>query len=76
VELIGHSVGGKVAQAVALLQPERIKGLVAIDIAPVRYTPDEPHWKAVQDIIQALISVSEPRGRQNILGKISWVYGQ
>lgn len=58
VELIGHSVGGKVAQAVALLQPERIKGLVVIDIAPVRYTPDEPHWKAVQDIIQALMSVT------------------
>ena len=57
VELIGHSVGGKVAQALALMAPERVAGLVVLDIAPVTYTADEPHWKAVHDIVQALRSV-------------------
>jgi esterase len=58
-------------RAVALLQPDRIAGLVVIDIAPVRYTPDEPHWQAVSDIIDALSSVVTvvPENAQKALSK-------
>ena len=35
--LIGHSLGGKVAMAAALVAPERIAGLLVGDIAPVAY---------------------------------------
>jgi esterase len=55
--LVGHSMGGKVAQACALLQPDRVAGLVVLDIAPVAYTRDEPHWAAVEAIIQTLSRV-------------------
>jgi esterase len=55
--LVGHSMGGKVAQSVALLEPDRVQGLVVLDIAPVTYTVDEPHWKAVYDIVQVLNSI-------------------
>ncbi|MDN7201842.1 alpha/beta fold hydrolase, partial [Klebsiella pneumoniae] len=34
---IGHSMGGKAVMALTALAPERISGLVAIDIAPVDY---------------------------------------
>jgi pimeloyl-ACP methyl ester carboxylesterase len=44
-------------RALALLEPDRVQGLVVIDIAPVSYSPDEPHWKAVSDIIAALCTV-------------------
>lgn len=54
VVLVGHSMGGKLAQALALTNPERVEGLVSIDIAPVAYSRDEPHWKAVEDIVLAL----------------------
>ncbi|MCO6441562.1 MAG: alpha/beta fold hydrolase [Nitrococcus mobilis] len=37
VALVGHSMGGKVAMALALTHPERITALVAVDIAPVAY---------------------------------------
>jgi esterase len=52
--LVGHSMGGKVAQAVALLHPDRVHSLCVLDIAPVQYTPLEPHWKSVTDIIETL----------------------
>ena len=35
--LIGHSMGGKAAMWLALEQPERVAGLVVVDIAPVAY---------------------------------------
>ncbi len=35
--VIGHSMGGKAAMTAALLAPERIGRLIAVDIAPVRY---------------------------------------
>lgn len=38
VILIGHSMGGKTAMAVADLAPQHIEKLVVIDIAPVTYT--------------------------------------
>jgi esterase len=54
VVIVGHSMGGKVAQALSLMHPERVAGLVVIDIAPVAYTSADPHWKAVEDIMQAM----------------------
>lgn len=38
VILIGHSMGGKAAMWLALNAPERVAGLVVVDIAPVTYT--------------------------------------
>ncbi len=35
--LIGHSMGGKVAMALALLRPQSIDRLIVADIAPVQY---------------------------------------
>lgn len=37
--VLGHSMGGKVAMALALSHPERVERLVVADIAPVRYAP-------------------------------------
>jgi esterase len=35
--LVGHSMGGKIAMATALIAPERVLSVVAADIAPVAY---------------------------------------
>jgi pimeloyl-ACP methyl ester carboxylesterase len=53
-EIVGHSVGGKVAQTVALMAPHRVQGLVVIDIAPVPYNIEEQPWKSVSEIIETL----------------------
>ena len=35
--LVGHSLGGKVAMQLAMMQPNIVKSLVVLDIAPVQY---------------------------------------
>ncbi|HSW06024.1 alpha/beta fold hydrolase [Aquabacterium sp.] len=35
--VLGHSMGGKTAMALALRQPARVGGLIVVDIAPVSY---------------------------------------
>jgi len=37
VTLVGHSMGGKVAMTLALRNPELLRALVVVDIAPVEY---------------------------------------
>lgn len=41
--VMGHSMGGKVAMALALTKPEVVTGLVVADIAPVTYQHDFDH---------------------------------
>ncbi len=50
-DLIGHSMGGKGAMALALTSTETIRKLVVVDISPVNYTHD---WS---DYISAMQSV-------------------
>jgi esterase len=39
--LVGHSLGGKVAMQVAINNPDRVKKLVVVDIAPRAYPPSQ-----------------------------------
>jgi esterase len=38
--VMGHSMGGKVAMQLALAEPERVRALIVVDIAPVTYGHD------------------------------------
>jgi len=38
--VVGHSMGGKAAMALALTRPQRVAALVVVDIAPVAYDHD------------------------------------
>ncbi|WP_434643211.1 esterase [Klebsiella sp. I138] len=51
---IGHSMGGKAVMALSALAPERIDGLVAIDIAPVDY-----HVRRHDEIFSAINAVTD-----------------
>mgnify|MGYP000259137851 CR=1 FL=1 len=39
-DLLGHSMGGKIAMQIALNNPDRVNKLIIADIAPVTYKPD------------------------------------
>ncbi len=43
VDIIGHSMGGKVAMWLALNYPQQVNKLVVVDIAPVTYQHDFDH---------------------------------
>ena len=51
---IGHSMGGKAVMALSALAPERLAGLVAIDIAPVDY-----HVRRHDEIFAAINAVTD-----------------
>jgi len=52
-DVMGHSMGGKVAMALALTQPERLRRLMVVDIAPMAYDHEHEHGgliRAMQSI--------------------------
>lgn len=66
VVLVGHSMGGKVAQAISLLFPDRIDGLVVLDIAPVQYSSKDSHWKAVEDILYSMNAIQDASSKSTL----------
>ena len=56
VNILGHSMGGKVAMATALLHPEVVSSVVVADIAPVRYPPrHEEIFRAMEEVSAAIL---------------------
>lgn len=71
--IVGHSMGGKVAQSLALMAPDRVAGLVVLDIAPVRYysnnsnnkkggAGDDSGWKVVEQIVRSVAQINLEEG--------------
>ncbi len=54
VHIVGHSLGGKVAMALALAQPALVKRMVVADISPVVYDKYNAQWQEVVDICAAV----------------------
>ena len=50
--VIGHSMGGKTAMALALARPDLVSRLLVADVAPVRY---EPHFRVIAAAMQAVV---------------------
>lgn len=48
--LLGHSMGGKTAMALALAYPERVERLIVADIAPVSYRHQSEHSQLIQSL--------------------------
>ena len=58
--VMGHSMGGKVAMRLALEQPDLLKGLIVVDIAPVTYGHDMLDYIAAMQMLD--LSGEQRRG--------------
>lgn len=66
VDVVGHSMGGKAAMAMALLHPEAVRRLVVLDIAPVPYGHGADNLR----LIAAMRAVDPAAGRQAALAAL------
>lgn len=47
--LCGHSLGGKAVMAASLMHPDRVAGMLSVDIAPAEYSADSEDWRMNQE---------------------------
>jgi pimeloyl-ACP methyl ester carboxylesterase len=67
INLCGHSMGGKVAMAFALMHPERINSLAVLDIAPVEYS--HTHAPYLEKMIDLDLNILQSRSAADQLLK-------
>lgn len=68
--LIGHSMGGKVAMALALLQPHSIDRLIVVDIAPVQYADRLSVFAEAMRTVDTLHAASREEVRQRLTASL------
>ena len=68
--VIGHSRGGKVAMALALLHPDRLDRLIVVDIAPVQYADRLSVFAEAMRSVGATHAASREEVRQRLAGAL------
>jgi esterase len=68
--VIGHSMGGKVAMALALMQPHRVGHLSVVDIAPIPYADRLSAVGEAMRAIDTLGAASREEVRQRLAGRL------
>ena len=69
--IIGHSMGGKVAMAMALMYPHHVDRLVVVDIAPVAYADRLSAIPAAMHAVVASHAASREEVRQRLTESLS-----
>lgn len=61
-DIMGHSMGGKVAMALALTRPDRLRRLMAVDIAPMAYDHEAEHGGLIRAMQAIDLAAAPNRG--------------
>lgn len=68
--VIGHSMGGKVAMALALMHPKQVGQLTVVDIAPLPYADRLSAFAEAMRAIDTLHAASREEVRQRLAGLV------
>ncbi len=68
--VIGHSMGGKVAMALALMYPQQVGRLTVVDIAPVVYADRVSAFAQAMGAIDTLHAASRDEVRRRLAGMV------
>ena len=68
--VIGHSMGGKVAMALALMYPEQVGHLTVVDIAPVPYADRLSAFAEAMRAVDTLHAASREEVRHRLAGMV------
>ena len=67
INILGHSMGGKAAMALALMFPKTIVNLVVVDIAPVKYQHDHANYISAMESLD----LSSVKSRREVDSRLS-----
>ena len=65
--LLGHSMGGKLAMLISLLAPKYVNKVIIADVAPINYENENDHNLIINSLLDMNLDLIKSRGEADVL---------
>jgi pimeloyl-ACP methyl ester carboxylesterase len=65
--LLGHSMGGKLAMVISLLAPKYVNKVIIADVAPINYENENGHNLIINSLLDMNLDLIKSRGEADVL---------
>ena len=65
--LLGHSMGGKLAMVISLLAPKYVNKVIIADVAPINYENENDHNLIINSLLDMNLELIKSRGEADVL---------